>query len=468
MKDNWKEIRPKSIFKTAIASPLADQEQAVLTLLYQPIIGAQAFSLYLTLLSEIDESGMSESLFHADLITMMDISMKQIEAARMKLEGIGLLSTFAKEDSELGIHFIYRLNHPETAERFFKDEVLSLTLLNSVGQRKLDKLFDHFKPKYLNLTGFEEVSVGFKDIYVFKEEQIVSQSKQLSQMEQAFDDPRPAGKPSAVNESFDWSYFVQGIEKLGIKLPDNNTGFKEEVFVFHNLFGITELEMIDFCSKSFDYYTSKIDVKDFERAIYRTYDPDKKQRLSEFQQNDSVDLSAEDQQTYRYNSLKMNGFSTQDIQMIMDSEKNFPLNYLEALKNERGGYTTPQERSLVKYLVSKSGLPNSVINVLINYVYNIQKQPTLKADYINRIANEWAQSGIFSPEKAIEHVREIAKKGKEQKQTRQRYGQNNRPIRQETLPDWVENPVEEQKLSKEEQARLDKEIQDFLSKGGDK
>ncbi|WP_207694288.1 replication initiation and membrane attachment protein [Enterococcus sp. DIV0212c] len=467
MRDNWREVHPKSIFQAAIAYPLSDQEQAILTHLYQPIIGAQAFSLYLTLLSEVEGSGVSESLFHADLITMMDMSTKQIEAARKKLEGIGLLSTFAKNDSELGVHFLYRLNHPETAERFFKDEVLSLTLLNSVGQRKLDKLFDHFRPKFLNLTGFEEVSVGFKDAYLFKEEQVVSQSKQLSQMEQSFQEPRPAQKLSAVNESFDWSYFVQGIEKLGIKLPENSDGFKEEVFVFHNLFGITELDMIDFCSKSFDYYTSKIDVKDFERTVYRTYDPDKKQKQSDVQQNNEVELSSEDQQTYRYNSLKMNGFSTQDIQMIMDSEKNFPLNYLEALKNERGGYTTPQERSLVKYLVSKSGLPNSVINVLVNYVYNIQKQPTLKADYVNRIANEWAQSGIFSPEKAIEHVREIAKKSKEQSQTRQRYGQNNRPIRQETLPDWVNNPIEEKKLSPERQAELERELQELLNEEGD-
>lgn len=466
MKDKWKEVQPKSIFQATIAYTLSDQEQTVLTLLYQPIIGAKAFSLYLTLLSEVTETGVSESLFHAELITMLDMSIKEIQTARKKLEGIGLLSTFVKEDSELGIYFLYRLNHPETAERFFKDEVLSLTLLNSVGQRKLDKLFERFKPKFISLTGYEEVSASFKDVYLFKEEQIIAQSGQLGQLAQAFTDPRPVKKPSAVSETFDWAYFVQGIENLGIKLPDNSAGFKEEVFIFHNLFGITELDMIEFCSKSFDYYTSKIDVKDFERAVYRTYDPDKKQKASQFQTNESVELSAADQQTYRYNSLKMNGFSTQDIQMIMDSEKNFPLNYLEALKNERGGYTTPQERSLVKYLVSKSGLPNSVINVLINYVYNIQKQPTLKADYVNRIANEWAQSGIFSPEKAIDHVRELAKKGKEQKQTRQRYGQNNRPIRQETLPDWVENPVEEQKLSKEEQARLDKEIQDFLSKGG--
>lgn len=193
------------------------------------------------------------------------------------------MSTFVKHDSELGVQFLYRLNHPETAERFFKDEVLSLTLLNSVGQRKLDKLFNHFKPKFINLTGFEEVSARFKDVYLFKEEQMISQSKQLSQMEQSFNDPRPAQKISAVDESFDWTYFVQGIEKLGIKLPDNSDGFKEEVFVFHNLFGITEIDMIDFCSKSFDYYTSKIDVKEFERAVYRTYDPDKKQRTSEYQ-----------------------------------------------------------------------------------------------------------------------------------------------------------------------------------------
>ncbi|MBO0469399.1 DnaD domain protein [Enterococcus sp. DIV0242_7C1] len=466
MKSNWKEVQPKSIFQVGISSPLSDQEREVLTLLYQPIIGSDAFSLYTTLLSEIETTGTSESLFHAELITMMNKSIKQILDARKKLEGIGLLDTFVKNDPELGTIFFYRLNHPETVERFFKDEVLTLTLLNTVGQRKLDKLFARFRPNFFSLAGYEEISASFKDVYLFKEEQIVAQNKQLQQIEASFEDPRPAKKISAVNESFDWAYFIQGIERLGIKLPDNKDGFKEEVFIFHNLFGITELDMVDFCSKSFDYYTGKIDAKDFERAVYRTYDPDKQQRKSEVVQNEQANLSEADQQTYRYNSLKMSGFSEMDIQMIMDSENNFPLNYLEALKNSKGGYTTPQERSLVKYLVSKSGLPNSVINILINYVYNIQKQPTLKADYVNRIANEWAQSEIVSPEKAIEHVREIAQKSKTN-QSKPRYPQNNRVIRQETLPDWVDNPVEEKKLSPERQAELERELRELLKEEGD-
>ncbi|MGH2335379.1 DnaD domain protein, partial [Enterococcus faecalis] len=79
------------------------------------------------------------------------------------------------------------------------------------------------------------------------------------------------------------------------------------------------------------------------------------------------------------------------------------IQYLEALINSRGGYTTAQERSLVKYLVAKSALPTSVINILINYVYNIQQQPTLKPEYVNQIANEWGQTRIHSPEKRIEH-----------------------------------------------------------------
>ncbi|MFD1899552.1 hypothetical protein GQR36_04225 [Enterococcus termitis] len=79
MKNNWKEVQPKSIFQVAVSFPLSDQEQDILALLYQPIIGANAFSLYMTLLSEVAHTGVSESLFHADLITMMDKSIKEIQ-----------------------------------------------------------------------------------------------------------------------------------------------------------------------------------------------------------------------------------------------------------------------------------------------------------------------------------------------------------------------------------------------------
>lgn len=467
MRDDWKGIQPKSILKAVINSPLSDLEKEVLTFLYQPIIGANGLSLYVTLLSEINENNRSESLFHADLISMLDLSIQQLQIARQKLEAIGLLETFVKQDQELGSCYLYHLLPPESAKRFFKDEVLSLVLLNRVGQRKFDKLVEHFRPKRVNLTGYENISASFKEVYSFKEEQIVAENQQLQKVSSAFEEPAPVKKISLIDDSFDWHYFIDGITRLGIKLPEDEADFKEAVYVFHHMYGITELDMVDFASKAFDYYTSRIVKKEFERTIHQAFDLDKKQKTAEVINNQSADLTATEQQTYRYNSLKMNGFSELDIQMIIDSETNPPINYLEALKKERGGYTTPQERSLIKYLVSKSGLPNSVINILINYVYNIQQQPTLKAEYVNRIANEWGQSEIFSPEKAIEHVRSLAKKSQEKQQQRQRYQGNRQPVRKEALPDWVENPVEEQKLSKEEQDRLEQELQNLLNEEGD-
>ena len=46
MKGNRQKNPTKNIFQAVIDSPLSDQEKEVLTFLYQPIVGANAFSLY--------------------------------------------------------------------------------------------------------------------------------------------------------------------------------------------------------------------------------------------------------------------------------------------------------------------------------------------------------------------------------------------------------------------------------------
>lgn len=58
-------------------------------------------------------------------------------------------------------------------------------------------------------------------------------------------------------------------------------------------------------------------------------------------------------------------------------------------------------------------------------------------------------------------IRAWAKKDKDRPQTGT---YQRRPVRQETMPDWVDNPTPEEKLSPEEQAKLDAEIAAFLGK----
>ena len=64
----------------------------VLTLLYQPIIGDSAYTLYLTLMNMMDrQSLISEEYLHADLESLLNRKLDLIEQDRFKLEAIGLL-----------------------------------------------------------------------------------------------------------------------------------------------------------------------------------------------------------------------------------------------------------------------------------------------------------------------------------------------------------------------------------------
>ena len=64
--------------------------------------------------------------------------------------------------------------------------------------------------------------------------------------------------------------------------------------------------------------------------------------------------------------------------------------------------------------------------------------------------------------KTIEHVRELAKQSQtKQKQRQQNYSGKRQTVRQERLPEWADQPNDETKLSPEEQAELDRQIQNF-------
>ncbi|MBL1224993.1 replication initiation and membrane attachment family protein [Enterococcus sp. BWR-S5] len=470
MKNNRKEVQPKQLFKVLVNAPFSDVEKEILTFLYQPIVGAGAYSLFLTLLSEVRYSGLSEALFHRELILLLDMGSKQLEEARTKLEGIGLLDTFVKEDAELGFTYIYRLNRPETVESFFKDEILSLTLLNQVGEKKFNQLFERFQPQYIELDDYENVSSGFREAYSFREEQLITEAPRLQEIKSTFEDPVSKRDISVVDSTaFDWEFFLSQLEHFGLKLPENKDGLKEEIYLYNRLYGMDELEMLDFVKDSFDYHTNEINRRVLRQVIDRSYRENKQQKPSQVKRNDEVLLTEEEQRSYRFNSLKMDGFTEADIRSIIDSESIPPLKYLAAVQKQTGGFGTGQEERIVENLVRRSGLPNSVINILISYVLVIQKQPTLTSSYVNTIANDWAKKEIFSPEKAMTYLKEKQTENQKKRQNRSySSNRNQQVVRKEKLPDWVDNPVPEEKLSREAQEKLDKEMEDFLRRRGER
>ena len=104
-------VEPADIYTVVNKTVLNNEDRKILTMLYQPIIGPIAISLYLSLWYDLDKIEMVSNEFnHHHLITNMHMSLEEIVSARKSLEAIGLLKTYAKEDNVN--YFIYELYSP--------------------------------------------------------------------------------------------------------------------------------------------------------------------------------------------------------------------------------------------------------------------------------------------------------------------------------------------------------------------
>lgn len=91
-------ILPADIYMVVNKTVITSTDRKIITMLYQPIIGHVATSLYFTLCDDLDKREvMSEELTHYHLMMTMQLKLESIVIAREKLEAIGLLKTFFKK-----------------------------------------------------------------------------------------------------------------------------------------------------------------------------------------------------------------------------------------------------------------------------------------------------------------------------------------------------------------------------------
>ena len=87
-------LYPADIYQVIDKSLLSESDRLVLNMLYMPIIGNTAVSLYLKLQTETRNLYVSSELSHHHLMTSMGLTLDNLKEARLKLEGIGLLKTY--------------------------------------------------------------------------------------------------------------------------------------------------------------------------------------------------------------------------------------------------------------------------------------------------------------------------------------------------------------------------------------
>lgn len=437
----WKHISPKDTVQIMKFAALTDLDKRTLISLYQPLLGREAVNLYLTLSEYLYRESEAEIRL-SDLLIQTGTGIKQYYEARIRLEAYGLLKVFQhKSESNL---FGLAVLAPMAPDDFFADPMLKMMLTEKVGQRLTSELEERFAMYLPQLDDFKEVTKSFLDVIHVDMKKMSEADNRTSSIQLN----RPALSDQALKaDSFDWKFFMEGLNKQYIRLSSLTPDIKKLIYTFHFLYGINELNMQGYVLEAADLSDGTIDSKKLTAVIQRKY---LQQTIKPKDSHPEEIVQQED-----VTRLKQKGFSEEEIEVIIHAGQVTPFAYLKSIKQQKGGFVTSSETWVLKELVEQAPLSNAVINILLNYLLIIKNAPTLEKNLATKIANDWAQSQVNTPEDAMVKVKQLYETYS-QKQAKQRpaYSRSNRKnthARQESLPEWAKGNAEtDERLSGQE------------------
>lgn len=455
----WKSIDPKDELQIESLDSLTLKDVHVLTKLYKPLIGAQAYTLYMSLFAYLDFQNTMKPTTVSEVLRKLDIGIPDFFQARIKLEGIGLLGIYRSKE-EKG-KYIYEIVAPMPAEEFFKDSLLRTLLVEKIGQRLFEEELGALLSESSSKAGYEETTRSFVDVYNFA----YQNASQLSQTDEiAFDTPRRSKVSKTIEQvdSFDYTFFKQGLDTHFVSSESLTREIREMMYTYHVVYGIDEMSMQQLILESADIGSGRVDAKKFRRMVEIQYGNQQKARNIQ-------NKKAQETEKVEDTQVKDRKFNSAEISIISHAKTAPPAKYLESIKDQKKGFVTQDERYVLKDLVEKSPLSVEVINILINYILVVQNNVVLDKRYTMKIANDWAQSDVRTAEDAIAKIKNVyseAAAPKTKGQGGRTYSNyNRRPVQKETLPNWAKK--ENQDTAKADQVKADEQgesIQDRIER----
>lgn len=422
-------VLPADTFTVINKSVLNDKDKEILIMLYQPIIGHSAVSLYLTLWAYLDNEEISSKAWnHHHLINNLQTKLLNIIESREKLEAIGLLKSYVKKG--LSNDFVYELYSPLSAYDFFVNPILNISLFNNIGKNDYARLVSKFKIPKINLTDYEDITCAFNEVF---------ESKDYTSYEKISDELKRQNKRDLLLEH---------------KIDLNNVFSLIPADLITNA-RITK-ELKDLIYKLAFIYD--LDDADMSMLIRNSIDPDKRinkealrlnaRNYYKFENNGKLpSLIFKNQPDYLKTTHKDVSKRTK---LIYQFENTSPYDFL-TLKNNKVKPSKTDLLLLEELLIDMNLMPG-VVNVLIDYVLKINNNKLTKA-FVISIATQWKRSNIMTVTDAME----IA--GKEQKKY------VSKPSKQvsKTLlkPEWMDKNLDKEEASKEEEEKLKELLKEF-------
>ena len=138
-------LLPADTYTVVNQTILTEADKKILISLYEPIIGPIAVSLYLTFWCDLDKLEICSTDFtHHHLMTILKTNLDIIQKNREALEAVGLIKSYVKYNENIN-EYLYELYSPISAYEFFNHPVLSVLLLNNIGEIEYNNLLNYYK-----------------------------------------------------------------------------------------------------------------------------------------------------------------------------------------------------------------------------------------------------------------------------------------------------------------------------------
>jgi replication initiation and membrane attachment protein len=461
MENAWDKLTPKIAYQVFGPKAISQKLEQSLLYLYQPIVGMEGMSVYFLLLADCLNTGKSILHLHADLLTSLNMSIPAVYQARLRLEGIGLLDSYQKKNAIGEDELVYHLHEPLQPSSFFKEELLSYLLLSRVGKAQFRRLTAQFVSSQPDFSNLRKISKNFNEVYRWSPNEFAAESQTIKQVSEDFSVDQ-VKKPEVV-QTFDWEFVENELKRVHLVLTKEQ---KSELNALQKVYGIDELTYVDYLRQAIDVTTQELQMNLLRSMLMKDAGIVSTVRLAKAKEEAPVEKVG----TPPTQEAQKN-FTTLDRQLLTEMNNTSPIAYLHAAKHKKHGFASKDEIWLVEDLMKRSQMATGVLNMLIDYVLIISNQPSLSQNYVNRIANDWVQKGIKTPEDAMLHLRKMKAEGFAKKQatsTKNKTYSNNakRNVRREKLPDWVNKETKDQKITSEQAAELKRKL-DKLKKGSD-
>ena len=413
---------------------LSLEDRKKITMLYQPIIGHTAVSLYLTLVDDLEKREiMSDELTHHHLVSTMQLKLNDIIIAREKLEAVGLIKTYMKEGNVN--NYVYVLYSPLSANDFFNHPILSVVLFNNLGKKEYDKLINCFKIPRINLKDYTDVTANFSQVFTSVSGNVFTENDNIIK--------KNIGSIK-MDDKVDFDLLISSIPKNLVNEKCFNEETRNLINALAFTYNIDNLNMQGLVRNSLNE-KGLIDKASLTNDARNFYEFDNAGKLPT--------LIYSKQPNY----LKTpKGDTSNRAKMIYTFENVTPLDYLRS--KYKTGEPTMRELQIIEDLMVNQKMKPGVVNVLISYVLKVNNNKFTRS-YVETVASQWCRMNIETVEEAMAVAEKEHKKIK--KLTERKNSNTKSSSSKEELPSWFEQNIEKKEMSNEEKEELNNLLKEF-------